>query len=95
MHLRGYSIRQVDIEKSAAHDFVISEDKKSLYLPFSAVDALGAAAAESVVDARNERPFTSKKDVEKRTKLNKTTFNKLLRLGVLDSLNDEENNSLL
>jgi DNA polymerase III alpha subunit (gram-positive type) len=38
---------------------------------------------------------SQEKDVEKRTKLNKTTFNKLLRLGVLDSLNDEENNSLL
>ena len=95
MHLRGYSIKQVDIEKSEAHDFVISEDKKSLYLPFSAVDALGAAAAESVVEARKERPFTSKKDVERRTKLNKTTFNKLLRLGVLDSLVDDEMNSLL
>ena len=95
MHLRGYSIKQVDIEKSEAHDFVISEDKKSLYLPFSAVDALGAAAAESVVEARKDRPFTSKKDVERRTKLNKTTFNKLLRLGVLDSLVDDEMNSLL
>ena len=49
----------------------------------------------SVVEARKERPFTSKKDVEKRTKLNKTTFNKLLRLGVLDSLVDDEINSLL
>ena len=95
MYLRGYSINQVDIKMSAATEFIISEDKKSLYLPFSAVDALGEAAAYSIIEARNERPFTSKKDVEKRTKLNKTTYNKLLRLGALDSLVDDDMNSML
>ena len=95
LYLRGYNIRQIDIDKSAAHDFVIAEDGKSLYLPFSALDALGDAAAQSIVDARNEHPFESKKDVEKRTKLNKTTFNKLLKLGALDSLPDENVDSLL
>jgi len=95
MYLRGYSFKQVDIEKSEASLFVISEDKKSLYLPFDAVDGLGIAAAQSVIDARNERPFASKKDVERRSKLNRTIFNKLLRLGTFDSPPDEEMNSML
>lgn len=94
MYLRGYSFRQVNIEKSEASTFVIAEDKKSLYLPFTAVDKLGAAAAQSVVDARLDHPFTSKKDLDRRTKLNKSIYNTLLRLGALDSLPDEDNNAL-
>ena len=95
MCLRGYSFKQVDINVSDVKNFVLSEDKKSLYLPFTAVSALGEAAAQTVIDARNSYPFTSKKDVQKRTKLNKTTFDKLKSIGALDSLPDEETSSLL
>ena len=95
MYLRGYTIKQVDIQKSDATTFVISEDKKSLILPFATIDNLGEAAAYSVIEARNEHPFESKKDVERRTKLNKTTYNRLLRLGALDSLPDDDMKSLL
>ncbi len=95
MCLRGYSFKQVDINISEVKNFVLSKDKKSLYLPFTAVSALGEAAAQSVVEARSSYPFTSKKDVQKRTKLNKTTFDKLKSIGALDSLDDEETNSLI
>ena len=95
MCLRGYSFKQVDINISEVKNFVLSKDKKSLYLPFTAVSALGEAAAQSIVDARNSYPFTSKKDVQKRTKLNKTTFDKLKSIGALDSLEEEETNSLI
>lgn len=95
MYLRGYSILQVDIQKSDATTFILSDDKKALILPFSTIDNLGDAAAYSVIEARNEHPFESKKDVERRTKLNKTTFNRLLRLGALDSLPDDDMKSLL
>ncbi|MBQ3001883.1 MAG: PolC-type DNA polymerase III [Bacilli bacterium] len=95
MYLRGFTLKQVDINKSAAHHFVLSEDKKGLYMPFSAVDALGDAAAQSIVDARNAAPFSSKKDVEKRTKITKTIFNRLKAIGALDDLPDEDVNYLL
>ena len=72
MVLRGYSFKQIDIDKSQARHFIICEDKKSLLMPFMALDSLGEAAANSVVEARDERPFTSIKDVERRTKLNRT-----------------------
>ena len=95
LYLRGYSFKQVDIAKSDATRFIISEDKKSLYLPFTAIDKLGDAAANSIMEARQDHPFTSKKDVERRTKINKTIYNSLLRLGVLDVLPDDEMDSLL
>ncbi len=95
LYLRGFSIKQVDIMKSDSTNFIISDDKKSLYLPFTAVEKLGETVAESIVNARMEFAFTSKKDVERRTKINKSTYNTLLRIGALDSLPDEEVNSLL
>ncbi len=90
MVLRGYTFKQIDINVSEAVDFVISSDKKSLYLPFSALDALGEAAAKTVVDARNVRPFTSIEDIEKRTKLNKTQMTKLKVLGAFGDLPEKE-----
>lgn len=90
MVLRGYSFRQIDIEKSEAVDFTLDEDKKSLYLPFISIDSLGETVAKSIVDARDERPFSSKKDFESRTNINKTQYAKLHTLGVFDNLPEEE-----
>ena len=95
MYLRGYSFKQVDINKSEVKTFVISKDKKSLLLPFTAVSGLGEAAAITVIEARNSYPFTSKEDVQKRTKLNKTHFEKLRVLGSLDDLPDKDTSSLI
>ena len=79
---------------SSATTFVISEDKKSLILPFATIDNLGEAAAYSVIEARNEHPFESKKDVERRTAINKTQFAKLTLLGVFDDLPDDDETTL-
>ena len=64
------------------------------YLPFVTIPSLGEAVANSIVEARNVRPFSSKKDVERRTAINKTQFAKLTILGVFDELPDDDNNSL-
>ena len=95
MCLRGYTFKQVDINESEVKTFVISKDKKSLLLPFTAVSGLGEAAAVTVIEARKAYPFTSKEDVQKRTKLNKTHFEKLRLLGSLDDLPDKDTSSLL
>mgnify|MGYP003297533180 CR=1 FL=1 len=52
--------------------------KKSLYLPFVAVDSLGETVAKSIVEARNHRPFSSKKDFELRTSINKKQYKNYL-----------------
>ena len=90
MVLRGYKFKQIDIEKSQAVDFVIDEEKKALYLPFVAIPSLGDVVAKSIVEARKIAPFTSKKDFELRTSVNKTQFAKLYTLGVFDKLPDED-----
>jgi DNA polymerase-3 subunit alpha (Gram-positive type) len=94
MVLRGYKFRQIDLNKSLAKDFVIAEDKQSVYLPFITIPSLGEAVANSIIEARNVRPFSSKKDFERRTSINKTQFAKLQLLGVFDDLPDDDANSL-
>jgi DNA polymerase-3 subunit alpha (Gram-positive type) len=85
---RGFGFKTIDLEKSQARDFVISEDKKHLILPFVALDGLGMKVAESIIKARNEEPFKSKDDVKQRTSLSKTLFTKLDMLDVFDNLPD-------
>ena len=62
--------------------------------PFVTIPSLGEAVAKSIVEARETRPFSSKKDVERRTSINKTQFAKLQLLGVFDELPDDDETTL-
>jgi DNA polymerase-3 subunit alpha (Gram-positive type) len=88
MTKRGFGFQNIDLDKSDARDFLISEDKKHLILPFITLDGLGLKVAESIVKAREEAPFQSKDDVRERTSLSKTLFTKLEMLDVFDHLPD-------
>lgn len=90
MALRGYKFRQIDVNISDATDLVIAEDKKSIYLPFVAVESLGETVAYSIVEARKNRPFTSKKDFEMRTSVNKKQYANLLKLEAFGDLVDDD-----
>lgn len=94
MYKRGFTFSPIDIHKSHATDFLVSTDKKSLIMPFVVVDSLGMAAANSVIDARQEKPFISKQDVRTRTKLSKTIFDRLDDLGVFEGMIETDQISL-
>ncbi len=91
---RGFTFKNIDLNKSEARDFIITEDKKSLVLPFVTVDGLGLKVAESVVNARKEGPFKSKDDIKERTSLSKTLFNKLDMLDVFEDMPDNSQMNL-
>lgn len=91
---RGFSFNSIDLYKSQAKEFVISDDKKSLYLPFIVLDSMGEKAAQSVVDAREERAFISKEDIKQRTKLSKVLFEKLDDLGTFEGMNNKNQVSI-
>lgn len=86
---RGLKFLPVDIEKSDALIFEVV-DKKSIRIPFVAVDGLGESAALSIKAARNERPFSSKDDVVKRTKLNKSLFEQFEKMHALGDLPEKD-----
>ncbi len=94
MHKRGFTFKNIDINLSDSRDFLISEDEKSLILPFITIDGLGSKVANSVIKARLEKPFKSKDDIKERTGLSKTLFTKLDMLDVFDELPDNSQMNL-
>ena len=90
MVARGYKFVQMDIRYSDATNFRVSKDRKSLLIPFNALDSLGDATAISIVKARQEAEFTSKQDIMRRTKLNSTQFEKMNSMGVFGNLPDDD-----
>ena len=91
---RGYKFINIDLYKSEAVNFVVDHENKALIPPFTTVDGLGENNAQTVIEARKERPFTSKEDLLKRTKLTSTNVNDLADLGVLNSLSESDQLSL-
>lgn len=91
---RGFKFKKVDLYKSLAAQFVVDHEDNALIAPFTVLDGLGEAAAESVVEARKDHEFTSKEDLTKRTKLNNTNVKDLSDLGSLDGLSDTDQLSL-
>jgi len=94
MTKRGFSFLPIDINKSEPTDFLISDDKQSLLLPFIVIDSLGMNVASSIIDARNEKPFISKQDIKNRTKLSTTLFDRLDALGTFEGMINENQMSL-
>lgn len=86
MTARGFKFKQIDILESDWRDFLIEGD--TLLIPFKALDALGESTAQSIVEARNAMPFINKQDILKRTKINKTVFDKLNRIGAFKTLDE-------
>ena len=87
---RGYKFSNISLYKSEATKFVVDHENKSLIPPFTTLDGLGEAAAESVVEARKDGEFFSKDDLLRRTKLNNTNIKDLEALHVLDDLSQSD-----
>ena len=90
MLARGFKIGNISLKHSKATSWNIHKEKKLLYPPFVAVDGIGISAANSIVEARQEKEFSSIKDLKMRTQLNVTSLDKLEKLSVLEDL-DETN----
>ena len=89
---RGFSFQMVDLNKSLASEFIIEDD--TLIPPFRTIPGLGAGAAQTIVEARQEAPFLSKEDLQKRGKVGKTILEYMEENGIVDGLPDEDQLSL-
>ena len=86
MCARGFYFKNIDVEKSNAKYFAITEDGKGLIIPFRALDGLGDNVAEAIVKARNDGPFISQEDLKIRGKVNTSALEKLKALGCIKDL---------
>lgn len=89
MTARGFVFYPVDLNKSLASKFCMSENGDGLIIPFQAVDKLGEKEAMSIVAAREEKPFVSIADFRARTKVKSSSFEELKLIGVFDNLPEE------
>ncbi|MDL2292449.1 PolC-type DNA polymerase III [Acholeplasma sp. OttesenSCG-928-E16] len=87
MNKRGFKFLPIDLHKSEALEFKMEGD--ALRMPFITLDGLGDAVAIDIVEKRNEKEFTSIKDIQERTRINKTILEKMKNYGILDEFPDE------
>ena len=91
---RGFKFGNIDIEKSDGKNFILDKDGKTLICPFITLDGLGGEVAKAVITARDEQPFISIEDLQKRGKISATVIDKLRILGVLEDLPETSQLSL-
>ncbi|ACF07486.1 DNA polymerase III polC-type [Metamycoplasma arthritidis] len=94
LYARGFKITNVHISKSKAARWIVDIENKALIPPFVVVEGLGETVADSIIQARNEHEFLSVEDFEKRTKVNSKIASQLKLLGILDELDETNQNSL-
>lgn len=91
---RGFIFENIDIERSDGTKFIVDEKNHGLIPPFKVIEGFGEKAAEVLIDARNEKPFSSKEDLQKRGKLSAATMKQLESIHALDGLKEDDNISL-
>jgi len=84
---RGFKMQPISLEKSQAFDFIIEDD--TLIPPFIAVSGLGENVAKRIVEAREDGPFLSKEDLNKKAGLSQKIIEYLDDLGSLPDLPDK------
>ena len=85
---RGIKFRNVDINESDGKYFKIDNDRKTLIIPFRAMDGLGENVAQAIVEEREKEPFVSIEDLQKRGHISKTLIDNMSKMGILDGLSD-------
>ena len=92
MYARKIEFLGVDIYKSDGFKFTIEGDK--IRLPLIAVNGLGAAVVENILNERTKEKFTSYEDLKRRTKTSTTIIEKLKELKAAEGLSDTDQRSL-
>lgn len=88
MFLRGFKFHRVDLYRSDATKFLIVEN--GLLPPLAGLQGLGDTAARHIVEARQERTFTSIEDLRVRSHVSKTVIDILREHGCLKDLSETD-----
>ncbi len=95
MYERGFHFSNISLAASQATRFIVDKDHpRAILPPFSVIDGLGEAVAQSVIEAREDHPFLSKEDVIKRTRLNNSHIKFLTKMRVFEGMQEENQLSL-
>ena len=90
---RGIKFLPVDLYKSEATVWVAASDTE-IYPPFNAIEGLGDTVAQNIVRERENGPFLSIEDVQKRGKVSQTLIDKMKEMRILKDLPESNQLSL-
>ena len=90
---RGIKFVPIDLYKSGSIVWNVKSDTE-IYPPFNAIDGLGEAVAQNIVDEREKREFLSVEDFWKRGKVSASLTEKMRLMGVLDGMDESSQLSL-
>ena len=93
MYARGYEFMPIDIFTAKAKHFQIIDGK--LMPSLNSIDGMGDKAAEGVVEAAKDGPFTSCENFKNRSKISGTIVDKMREMGLLGNLPLSDQMSLL
>ncbi|GAB6180687.1 PolC-type DNA polymerase III [Desulfotomaculum defluvii] len=85
---RGIKILPVNLDHSDAAKFLITPE--GLLCPFGGLQGVGVSAAQNIVAAREQAPFTSIDDLRNRAKVSKTVIEVLQNHGCLNNLQESD-----
>ncbi len=92
MYVRGLTFKDISLEDSQATAFKIVGE--NLLPPFAAIPGLGSKAAENIVRAREDGPFSSREDLQKRARLSRSVIELLAQSGAITHLPDTDQMTL-
>ena len=84
MYERGIEVEPIDIYKAESRTFKVVGDK--IMPSLVSLERLGEKAADQIVEAAKEGPFTSRDDFKSRTKCPQVVVDNMTRLGLLGNL---------
>lgn len=87
MAQRGFKMQPISLENSTAFEFLIEGD--TLIPPFIAVPGLGENVAKRIVAAREEGPFLSKEELNKKAGVSQKIIDYLDEMGSLNGMPDK------
>jgi len=90
MTARGYHFENVSLEKSDVKKWIVDEENNALIPAFTVIDGFGESAAQSVVEARKDKPFISKQDLISRTSVGSSLVKVFEDMHMLDDIQDED-----
>ncbi len=83
---RGIAFEPINVMKSDATKFTVDPQTRKIIAPFAAIDSLGAAQAQKIVEERQRKPFESVEDFETRCHVSATISASLRALGAYEGL---------
>jgi DNA polymerase-3 subunit alpha (Gram-positive type) len=88
MYARGFEFTPIELDKADDKKFQIIDGK--IMPSLSSIDGMGEKAAEAVKEATKDGPYTSLDNFRMRTKISKTSIDKMVELGILAGLPESD-----